>query len=510
MRRTLATLTAAAILAAAGACYGAPLTETFTYQGQLEDTGELANGSYDFRFQLFDAASGGTPVGSQIFRTNQAVADGLFNLTVNFGGIGLIFDGQRRWLEVAVRPAGVGSYAVMGPRQEMTTTPYAAYALNAQTAETAAFAADADITLHDAYANGPTIDAKAGEVAIVNSAGGISTPAVLRLGKNAAVAGGGGELVVTNSSGNPAVELSNLSDNSGIVQVINAVGTPIVNLQRDTSAGGGGYINAYRRDSSGSGSSIGFEAQGNYAGTESAFVTIRGNTTTMFFDSSSDGDASAVLDSGAINATEILNEVGAASETFSSSFSVADAVGSVISRTITCPTSGYVLVIGSGEVALPHTNGTTTRINFGVSDTSTVYSVNTDIDVGLPSGAASGTYYIPATSHGLFSVTSGAHTFYLNADHDSGSGAVISDAQLTCVFIPTSYGTITPTLLAPDGGRNDGLGAHVGPMTQDDILMEREVSVLADEQRRADELAAVREQVARLEARLAEVEREGH
>lgn len=507
MRRTITTLAAAAVLAAAGTAPGAPLSETFTYQGQLEDAGDLASGSYDFRFQLFDAATGGSPIGSQIFRTNQTVTDGLFNLTVNFGGIGLIFDGERRWLEVAVRPAGVGTYTVLGPRQEMTTTPYAAYALNAQTAETAVFAAGADVSLHDAYSNGRTIDAKAGEVAIENSAGSLSNPALLRIGKTGG-SGGGGELWITSTTGNNVVELSNVSDGSGIIQVKNAVGTPIVNLYRDQSAGGGGYISAYRRDGSGTGSSIGFEAQGNWAGTESALVTIRGETTTMFLDSSQDGDGSVRLDPDAINATEMLNEPGAASATFASTLNVLDDVATVISRTITCPTSGYVLVIGSAELELSHTNGTTSRINFGVSDTPSGYANNTDIDVGVPSGAASGSYYTAGTSHGLFSVTSGAHTFYLNVDHDAGSGADVSDAQLTCIFIPTSYGTVTSTLMAPDGGHGDGLGPRVGGMSPAELEAERELSILSDQERRLAELDAVRAEIARLEARLDEVERD--
>ena len=35
-------------------------TTAFTYQGKLTDTGIPANGQYDLKLQLFDAATGGT------------------------------------------------------------------------------------------------------------------------------------------------------------------------------------------------------------------------------------------------------------------------------------------------------------------------------------------------------------------------------------------------------------------------------------------------------------------
>ena len=42
----------------------APLGAGFTYQGKLTDGGTPANGTYDFEFNLYDALSGGSPVGS--------------------------------------------------------------------------------------------------------------------------------------------------------------------------------------------------------------------------------------------------------------------------------------------------------------------------------------------------------------------------------------------------------------------------------------------------------------
>src|SRR5215212_11487351 len=50
----------------------------FSYQGQLKDGGNPANGPYDFQFKLYDASSGGTQAGSTVAMLNQPVTGGLF------------------------------------------------------------------------------------------------------------------------------------------------------------------------------------------------------------------------------------------------------------------------------------------------------------------------------------------------------------------------------------------------------------------------------------------------
>ena len=43
-------------------------TTEFNYQGSLKDGATAANNNYDFEFALFDAASGGTQIGSTLAR----------------------------------------------------------------------------------------------------------------------------------------------------------------------------------------------------------------------------------------------------------------------------------------------------------------------------------------------------------------------------------------------------------------------------------------------------------
>src|SRR6266478_4868079 len=79
----------------------------FTYQGRLNDGGAPANGKYDLLFTIYDLPTGSSAFANQ---TNSAVAisNGLFTVTLDFGPG--IFTGPERWLEIAVRTNGGGSY----------------------------------------------------------------------------------------------------------------------------------------------------------------------------------------------------------------------------------------------------------------------------------------------------------------------------------------------------------------------------------------------------------------
>src|SRR5688572_6969881 len=100
-----------------------PVGSGFTYQGRLKDGGSPADGQYDFVFTLYDADSGGTQVGSPVNIADQSVTEGLFTVQLDFGSSP--FQGSARWLEVAVRPAGGGTYTTLDPRQPLTPVPYA-------------------------------------------------------------------------------------------------------------------------------------------------------------------------------------------------------------------------------------------------------------------------------------------------------------------------------------------------------------------------------------------------
>jgi hypothetical protein len=109
----------------------------FTYQGSLKDGVLPANGSYDFKFRLFDVVSGGTEIASKD-ADGIAVANGIFTVRLDFGSTA--FREAPRFLEILVKPAGGPTFIVLTPRQLVTSTPHAIKSLSADTAQSAFFA----------------------------------------------------------------------------------------------------------------------------------------------------------------------------------------------------------------------------------------------------------------------------------------------------------------------------------------------------------------------------------
>ena len=113
-----------------GGVQALPLNTAFSYQGRLTENGQPANGIYDFQFRLLDAESGGSQVGSTVYKEDVAATKGLFVIPqLDFGG-GTI-NGEARWLEVGVRPGdSTEAFTLLLPNQLLTAVPYALYALN--------------------------------------------------------------------------------------------------------------------------------------------------------------------------------------------------------------------------------------------------------------------------------------------------------------------------------------------------------------------------------------------
>jgi len=79
---------------------------------------------------VFDAQVNGTQQGGTVLVNNLGVTNGLITVTIDPGAG--VFTGAARWLDIAVRPgASTGAYTPVLPRQPITGTPYAVYALSA-------------------------------------------------------------------------------------------------------------------------------------------------------------------------------------------------------------------------------------------------------------------------------------------------------------------------------------------------------------------------------------------
>ena len=97
------------------------LSNTFSYQGSLNDGGTPASGSYDLQFQL--QTSAGVNVGAPLLREDVAVAAGLFSVELDFGAA--ITSGDFR-LQIGVRPgASAGAFTTLSPTTNIRPTPQA-------------------------------------------------------------------------------------------------------------------------------------------------------------------------------------------------------------------------------------------------------------------------------------------------------------------------------------------------------------------------------------------------
>ena len=98
----------------------------FTYQGRLNDSGSPANGAYDLRFALYDAATNGNQISGAQTNFAVTVSVGLFVTNLDFGAV---FMGASNWLSIGVRTNGnLGAFTLLTPRQRLLPVPYAIFA----------------------------------------------------------------------------------------------------------------------------------------------------------------------------------------------------------------------------------------------------------------------------------------------------------------------------------------------------------------------------------------------
>ncbi|PHQ79002.1 MAG: hypothetical protein COB69_08840, partial [Phycisphaera sp.] len=116
MNRFATWLSASAVLALVASPLAAQTDTTFTYQGELKESSNAANGMYNMDFSMFDALAGGSQIGSTVSVAGEDVVDGLFRVELDFGA--LDFAGSQYWLEIVI------DGNTLSPRQSMTASPF--------------------------------------------------------------------------------------------------------------------------------------------------------------------------------------------------------------------------------------------------------------------------------------------------------------------------------------------------------------------------------------------------
>lgn len=92
---------------------------TFTYQGELKQSGQPADGNFNFTFSLWGAASGGLKYGDDIEINSVPVENGRFAVQLDFGPNAFDSPDHIRWLEIEVQGQ------TLSPRQVLSPSPFA-------------------------------------------------------------------------------------------------------------------------------------------------------------------------------------------------------------------------------------------------------------------------------------------------------------------------------------------------------------------------------------------------
>ncbi len=98
----------------------------FTYQGQFQNNGSPASGTYNLTFTLFNTNTTGVAIAGPVTNNAIFVTNGLFMVLIDFGPG--VFNGTNYWLQIGVETNGASPFTTLAPRQQLTPTPYAIFA----------------------------------------------------------------------------------------------------------------------------------------------------------------------------------------------------------------------------------------------------------------------------------------------------------------------------------------------------------------------------------------------
>lgn len=438
----------AAGLMLATAAY-AEVPATISVQGILTDAGGalLPNGPYSLTLSLYTVPAGGSALYTETHPAAMVVNGGFSVLLGSVTPLGLPFDAPY-WLGIQV-----GADPELTPRVPLASAPYA-------------------LSLRLPFSG--RNDASGPALTVRNAAGpGILAGFAIDLEDGAAahVIGMFSEFNLSPPL-TPAGGGIVLFDENGVRTFFAgpSLSGGQMTIRRNTADDGFAY-----RSISGNGS-----------------LEISGASRQFLFNSNLSDDASVALPQNALSSPEILDEPGVTSSTQNTGVSILTPVTSIRSTTINCPAAGYVLVMGTCEATLILNAGVQTQCSFGVSTSASTLPANQDVSFILPSTLPNGTFQFPVSVHGLFQVSAGSNTFHFLAVPNP-TGQIAADIQLTAIFIPTAYGTVTSTLLAD--GAEDAAAAH-GPTTPRTLEQERRASEEANALRLERELAKIRADLA--------------
>jgi hypothetical protein len=350
----------------------------FTYQGQLQNNGSPASGTYNLTFALFNNTNAGAPpIAGPVTNTGVIVSNGLFTVQIDFGSTAFI--GQSNWLEIAVATNLTSSFTTLAPRQQLTPTPYAIYSANAGNATTAASATAASTaTIANNFSGGLTGDVTGTQVATVVSAVGGQTAANVANGasaaNNATSANTPSTIVQRDGSGNISVgtvTANAFSGNGGGLTNLNVIASQLTSIG-NTNGGIGNFFVGPSGNATTSGyynTAAGYEAfASNTTGlgnSSDGFLSLNGNTS---------GSQNTAVGGAALSA----NTIGSGNTAVGYQALVVNTSGSV--NTALGYQAGYLVTTGSSNIDIGNqgfsTDTNIIRIGNGQSQTYIAGNIN--------------------------------------------------------------------------------------------------------------------------------------
>jgi hypothetical protein len=440
----------------------AEVPQLINYQGRLtDDLGNPVNGTVSMTFTIYDAAEVGEAKWTEI-HPSVDVVDGLFSVALGAGSPAVpieddVFSGSVRYLGIRV-----GSDLELTPRTPLVSSAYA-YRVS-------------------------TVDGADG--------GKISRTVALDSLEIGSATQDGHMLIFQDGAVDPCFRFHSPGSVGGVAEMFDENGSAVSEWAADND-GEGGLFRVYGNI----GHTSYFFVDGNHMGSGDPWVQIYGSASASYFLTDETGSEAVQLPQDAVEDTEILDEPGVAGDIQVDLYYLSDPENyeGLVASSMTVPDYGYILALANCDVRVTHTNGTMDMAALGVSSNTTEVSPGQGGSIYVPGAAASGVYIMSASYSGLFEITSlGTHTFYFLGQELSGDVGVVNK-QLTLIYFPTAYGTVTEAMAASSGLSGDVQIRESG-LTEAEIAAERLESMAFNAARIERELARMQEQIEILNA----------
>jgi len=417
------------------------------YQGRLMDNGVDADGTYNFRFSLWNAVTTGDFIADDF--VTLPVTNGYFNAELEFAEHMTETD---LWIEIETRPAGSGlEYETLTPRQPLNSTPRAAFAHR--------------------------------------------VPDSLRLGDYDETSG---RLFIANQNAQGPVLTIDRSGRGALIEMTDDARNPSVLIEPDTLAPG------HFMEFTGAGGGMFIYDANNADGGPAISLTGRGEIA-RFSPAAPETDDKAILPIGSVSSPEMLDEPGVAADTiqYFSTF-LPTSYTPIATRTIDCPADGYLLAVGS--VGIGHAGGLNNAGYLALSlDGSTPY--NAIAAFSYHDGSLAPIASTQAAVQ-IIPVSEGMNTVYLIARSENPSNAYYTGAtSLALAYFPTAYAMTERPGQLQSGLQSSGLNASPPEAGSAPVVPMTDTSFRRDP-RMVERQKELEDKVDRLQAQLEEIRRE--